>query len=94
MPANDLGKEGQRLRTVGISIRPANIALSRLPLDSSINQFKGKVVRKFNMGSHTDYRIGIGAHSLRVQTHPDQDFAVGDDVFVCLAPSKCHCIIE
>ena len=94
VPANDLGKEGQRLRTVGISIRPENIALSRLPLDSSINQFKGKVVRKFNMGSHTDYRIGIGAHSLRVQTHPDQDFAVGDDVFVCLAPSKCHCIIE
>jgi hypothetical protein len=46
------------------------------------------------MGSHTDYRIGIGAHSLRVHTHPDQDFAVGDEVFVCLAPSKCHCINE
>ena len=93
VPASDLGKEGQ-LRTVGISIRPENIALSRLPLDSSINQFKGKVVRKFSMGNHTDYRIGIGAHSLRVQTHSDQDFAVGDDVFVRLAPSKCHCIIE
>jgi iron(III) transport system ATP-binding protein len=94
VPADDLAKEGQRLRTVGISIRPENIGLSRLPLDSSINQFKGKVVRKFGMGSHTDYRIAIGTHSLRVHTHPDQDFTVGDDVFVCLAPSKCHCIIE
>jgi hypothetical protein len=46
------------------------------------------------MGSYMDYRIGIGAHLLRVQTHPDQDFTVGDDVFICLASSKCHCIIE
>src|SRR5262249_31299149 len=94
VPAGAPGKEGECCRTVGISIRPENIGLSRLPLDSSINQLKGKVVRKFSMGSHTDYRIGIGAHSLRVHTHPDQDFAVGDEVFICLPPSKCHCIIE
>jgi len=94
VPANDLGKEGQRVRTVGISIRPESIALSRLPVDGNINQFKGKVVRKFSMGNHTDYRVAIGAHSLRVQTHPDHDFAVGDEVFVCVPPSKCHCIIE
>jgi iron(III) transport system ATP-binding protein len=86
--------KGPRVRIVGVSIRPENIALSRVPLDTSINQFKGKVAQKFSMGSHMDYRIGIGAHSLRVHTHPDQDFAVGDEVFVCLAPSKCHCMNE
>ncbi len=92
--AHNVGREGQRCRTVGISIRPENIALTKLPPESSVNQFKGKVVRKFGMGSYVDYRIGIGAHLLRVHTHPDQDFTVGDDVFICLASSKCHCIIE
>ncbi len=92
--AHNVAREGQRCRTVGISIRPENIALTKLPPESSVNQFKGKVVRKFGMGSYVDYRIGIGAHLLRVHTHPDQDFTVGDDVFICLASSKCHCIIE
>jgi iron(III) transport system ATP-binding protein len=94
IPGKNIHSDGQGCHAVEISIRPENISLSRLPLDGGINQFKGQVVRKFGMGSYTDYRIRIGAQVLRVHTHPDQDFNIGGDVFIGLPAAKCHCIVE
>jgi iron(III) transport system ATP-binding protein len=92
--ADSLNKPAPCGQSVTISIRPENITLSRQEGCKGPTQFRGKVIRKFSMGSYSDYRIGVGEQQLRVQTHPDQEFEVGEVVFLTLDVAKCHCILD
>ena len=79
-------------RQVQISIRPENIALSASPRQERRNEVECRIVKKFHLGSYSEYRVEAGGKLLRVQAHPDQPFEVGHRVFAHFPPSKCHCI--
>jgi iron(III) transport system ATP-binding protein len=96
-----LGRPVGSGQDVRISIRPENIALSRQEAgeagkspSESPTEIRGKVIRKFNMGSCLDHQIGVGDHVLRVQTHPRQAFGIGDEVILVIDPTNCHCIVD
>jgi iron(III) transport system ATP-binding protein len=77
---------GQR---VEIAVRPENIRLRR-PAEADREQQAATVTECTFLGSVMEYHVALGDGAmLRVQTHPLQQFAVGDKVAVRIDTSQC-----
>jgi len=91
------GYIASRLGTdVVVSIRPHNIRVKKNDGESKSprNELAGVVEKVSYLGDRLDYRIGIGAQSLRVQTEPGKMYAEGTQVLLVLPPEKISVITE
>jgi iron(III) transport system ATP-binding protein len=76
-------------QAVEVAIRPENIRL--LPVARAGRpQLVGKVSEGTFLGNIVDYQVALdGGTTLRVQTHPLEQFAVGDAVAVLVDAAQC-----
>ena len=73
-----------------ISIRPHEVEL-HATLPDGPNAFPATVLRHTYIGAQRDYLVDLGgATQMRVMTNLDQQFAVGDQVFVRLPQRHCR----
>ncbi len=70
---------------IDIAIRPENIALAAGP-----GALCGVVADQVFLGNICEYSVTLpGGRGLRVQTHPLQQFAVGETVSITIDPGQC-----
>jgi len=70
---------------IDIAIRPENIRLSATP-----EALAGVVSERTFLGNLCEYVVvAPGGQALRVQTHPLQQFSVGQSVGIIIDPSQC-----
>jgi iron(III) transport system ATP-binding protein len=85
LPVPNGGAAGER---VDVAIRPENIRLGKE--DTGDAHARGEVVDRTFLGNLTEYYIKLGSdHVLRAQTHPGQEFAVGDMVAISVDADQC-----
>jgi iron(III) transport system ATP-binding protein len=74
---------------VELAVRPENIRLEP-PAQAGPAQPSARIAEATFLGNIADYQIALEDNTLlRVQTHPLEQFAVGDAVAVCVDPGHC-----
>ncbi len=68
---------------VDVAIRPENIALTRANRDHA----RAEVVERTFLGNLNDYQVRWGEQLLRVQTHPKEEFTIGEKVDITVDPT-------
>ena len=67
---------------VDVAVRPENVILGRASADAGA---RAKVRDRTFLGNINEYVVTLDSgHAMRVQTHPKEQFAVGDDIGVTL----------
>jgi iron(III) transport system ATP-binding protein len=73
---------------IDVAVRPENVLLGA-GTTANGGSAPGKVSERTFLGNISEYYVTFGAdHALRVQTHPNQQFAVGDAVSVTVDPAQ------
>ena len=76
-------------QSVEVAIRPESIRL-QLPARAEQPHLVARIVESTFLGSIADYSVALEDSTvLRVQTHPLEQFAVGESVAVCIDASQC-----
>jgi multiple sugar transport system ATP-binding protein len=73
-------------RTVTLGIRPEHLSLG-LPAPKNL---EGQVIRVEALGSETYLTVQVAGEILQARIAPDQTVAVGDTVWLAIAPDKVH----
>jgi iron(III) transport system ATP-binding protein len=84
----DLAKPGEE---VDVAVRPENILIGKAAGHGATTSqtADAKVTDKTFLGNMNEYLVALASGPvLRVQTHPKQDYAVGDAVSLALEPSE------
>jgi iron(III) transport system ATP-binding protein len=84
----DRAKPGEE---VDVAVRPENILIGKAAANgsSTTQTADAKVTDKTFLGNMNEYLVALASGPvLRVQTHPKQDYAVGDAVSLALEPSE------
>jgi iron(III) transport system ATP-binding protein len=74
---------------IEIAIRPENIAIAPEPMAGSLAG-RGAIREHTFLGNISEYFVTLdGGEELRVQTHPSQQYAIGERVGISFAPEHC-----
>lgn len=73
--------------------RPENVLIHHEPIASG-NTFCGKIDEVAFLGDHMDILIRAKDIEIRIQSHPDISFQVGDDLWVEFPKNKCGVLLR
>jgi len=62
---------------LSLMVRPEEVRLTR-----EAGQVKARIERKMFLGEVIEYIVALGGQTLRVRTAPDEDFGVGEEVYL------------
>jgi len=78
---------------VDVAVRPENITLA--PAGTAAPNITARIAELTFLGNANEYVVVCpGEVRLRVQTHPTQIFAIGDDVAVAFNPALCSVFVR
>ena len=73
-----------------VTVRPEDLTPSKQRPGNNVNVLTGKIAHRVFLGEVTDYLVDLGeGREIRVRAAPEFDFAVGEAVFMGIAPEKC-----
>ena len=88
-PILDKGKVGTK---VLFAVKPEDIQLSSSPSQGFLPGWAGKIDQISFLGGFVDYRISVGALTLRARVHPSIFFRPGDSVYLGFQPDRCSIV--
>ena len=73
---------------VDLAVRPESVRISREP--SATHRLAGTITERTYLGNLIEYWVQLRSGAvLRAQTHPVEQFAIGDEVFISIDAAEC-----